>query len=212
MEICWTCGWVIRHSHHFPSLRRKFGSHLHHPSRPEIDLPTLGHQRHEPSKNVNEIEMNQSRMIQSPHKRWWNRLQCLPTFLSFFFLSLIVKFCSADEAFAAWIAASAIGFGPFIFSVLSFFSLFVTSNWMVEMSIWNWEFVVTFESSLSPENWRNCSYQFSFSYLWCNWLFSWVNRHPICIELWCTTQNDRRWFRTIRFLRWSRMFMRHECG
>lgn len=33
-------------------------------------------------------------------------------------------------------AASAIGFGPFGFSVLSFFNLCDTSNWIDEMSIW----------------------------------------------------------------------------
>lgn len=59
----------------------------------------------------------------------------MQTFLSFFRFSLIWKFCNADEALAAWIAASAIGFGPLVFSVFNFLSFCVTSNWIVEISI-----------------------------------------------------------------------------
>lgn len=44
------------------------------------------------------------------------------------------KFCNADEAFAAWMAASAIGFGP-LFSAFSFFNFCVTSNEIHEMSM-----------------------------------------------------------------------------
>lgn len=59
------------------------------------------------------------------------------TFLSFLRFSLIWKFCRADDARAAWMAASAIGLGP-LFSAFSFFSFCVTSNWMLPMSICCW--------------------------------------------------------------------------
>lgn len=79
------------------------------------------------------------RIVCKDYLLYWypdNDLQIIQslTFLSFFLFSLIWKFCNADEAFAAWIAASAMGFGP-LFSAFNFLSFCVTSNWIDEISI-----------------------------------------------------------------------------
>lgn len=99
------------------------------------DLPKLDHQPHEPS--AHEKILYKIKII-SYHI--WKAI----TFLSFFRFSLIWKFCKADDAFAAWMAASAIGFGPFGFSVFNFFNFCVTSNWMFDISIWNFEIKLIF--------------------------------------------------------------------